>query len=399
MKTKRTLIKGYWIVWTTIISFVLLQKVAVSFLGTQFSVAFFTYFVFLCTVLIRKSATFNRERTIWYFIMVIASLIAMFINSEQSSISSYVLFLIIYSTFTIDLFMTYKVKNKACVLFELLLLIGAILGIAQFMVQLMGGKYFDLLDFFPSSLKLTGFNTYYSVSYGSQINKSNGFFFMEPSFFSQFMALGIIIELLNKKRISRQIILGLGLLSSFSGTGIILLVIFVMPLLAKTKPLVRNLLLGSGCIILFIFMKTEYAEVMTSRIFEIKYSNSSAAIRFVNPTLAVLERPVFHILFGSGAGTCNMIYNQSIANFSAMPKVIYEYGLMTAIPYIVLIFKSFYRRNRDIFSTAVIVMYLFLGGNLLQPVIAFFAYFIVELYGKNPAGVKSYRSESDYVKR
>lgn len=390
MKIKRKIIKNYWIVWLTIFSFIVLQKVAVSFSGIQFSIAFFSYFCFLFIMRINKNAAFNWQRMIWYLLMVLAATIALLINPEKSSLSSFILFLIIYSTFTIDLFIPYLLKCKAKNIFEQLLLLGAILGIAQFLVQLKGGTYFELSDFLPSSLKLAGFNTYYPLTYGSEINKSNGFFFMEPSFFSQFMALGIIIEMLNQKRILRLVILGLGLLSSFSGTGIILLVIFLMPLLAKMKPFVRNFLLFCGCIILFMFMKTEYAEVITSRIFEIKSSDSSAAIRFVNPIRAIFERPFLSILFGSGAGTCNMIYDQSIANFSAIPKVLFEYGVITTVLYMGLIFKGFFRKKGDIFSIAVVVMYLFLGGNLLQSVVAFFAYFIIEIYREYPVAEISY---------
>lgn len=139
-----------------------------------------------------------------------------------------------------------------------------------------------------------------------------------------------------------------------------------------------------------MFMKTEYAEVITSRIFEIKSSDSSAAIRFVNPIRAIFERPFLSILFGSGAGTCNMIYDQSIANFSAIPKVLFEYGVITTVLYMGLIFKGFFRKKGDIFSIAVVVMYLFLGGNLLQPVVAFFAYFIIEIYREYPVAEISY---------
>ncbi len=56
--------------------------------------------------------------------------------------------------------------------------------------------------------------------------KSNGFFLMEPSACSQFMALGLIIEVLSARRIATLARFATGLLLSFSGTCWIVLAAF-----------------------------------------------------------------------------------------------------------------------------------------------------------------------------
>ena len=85
----------------------------------------------------------------------------------------------------------------------------------------------------------------YPIEYGSEYYKSNGVFMLEPSHFSQILALGVIAELASRRRTTRLAILSLALLTTYSGTGPLLLAI-MSPLLA---PLVgfRNIAAGALC--------------------------------------------------------------------------------------------------------------------------------------------------------
>src|SRR5262249_41306766 len=101
----------------------------------------------------------------------------------------------------------------------------AILGVLQFVFQ---GAISRTILFFidyelPTSMLLTGYNNLNPLNYGSPWMKSNGVFLAEPSYFSQVVALGIIIEFSYRRRLWILGIYAAAMFCSFSGTGIFLL--------------------------------------------------------------------------------------------------------------------------------------------------------------------------------
>ena len=104
------------------------------------------------------------------------------------------------------------------------MLVVAIAGILQFFGQLVvkGPLLFTFVGIFRPDLISHGFNYVIPVPGLGGLNKSNGFFLVEPSSFSQLMALAIIVELEFFKPSWRLGVLGLALMLSFSGTGLLL---------------------------------------------------------------------------------------------------------------------------------------------------------------------------------
>ena len=81
-----------------------------------------------------------------------------------------------------------------------LLVIIAGLGIAQFAAQFVGLRLFAFTGLVPANFLLEqGYNLEIPVSIGETL-KSNGLFLIEPSVFSQFMAVGLMIEMLTARR-------------------------------------------------------------------------------------------------------------------------------------------------------------------------------------------------------
>ncbi len=67
------------------------------------------------------------------------------------------------------------------------------------------------------------YNYSYEIYYGSSILKSNGVVFLEASFASQFLALAIIVQILLGGGRLRLVLFGAALVSTLSGTGLLLL--------------------------------------------------------------------------------------------------------------------------------------------------------------------------------
>jgi hypothetical protein len=97
----------------------------------------------------------------------------------------------------------------------------AVCGLVQVTGEIVGGGYFlDLVGFLPDSLQLSGYSTVYQGNIGGfNFVKPNGMLALEPSFFSQFVALGLVGELHYFRRIKIFVLLVAGLFASFSGTG------------------------------------------------------------------------------------------------------------------------------------------------------------------------------------
>ena len=78
------------------------------------------------------------------------------------------------------------------------------------------------------------------MGYGSHEYRANGVFLLEPSFFSQVLAVGIVAELCTFGRLSRLALFGLALIVSYSGTGLIVLAV-CLPLCLIGRTLVASI--------------------------------------------------------------------------------------------------------------------------------------------------------------
>jgi len=90
-------------------------------------------------------------------------------------------------------------------------------------------------DYLFGFFRAGGENTIHPLFYGSTILKSNGLFLAEPSNFSQITALGILIEVLEFRRPRYLIAMALGFLVAHSGTGLLILLLF-LPLAGLRDP-------------------------------------------------------------------------------------------------------------------------------------------------------------------
>jgi hypothetical protein len=82
-----------------------------------------------------------------------------------------------------------------------------------------------LKTFVPAQFLAQGYNTSFPMEYGSSIVKANAFVFLEPSFLSQFLALALVVGVIVRVRSWQLLVLALGMASTLSGTGILLLVV------------------------------------------------------------------------------------------------------------------------------------------------------------------------------
>ena len=218
-------------------------------------------------------------------------------------------------------------------------------------------------------------NTMGTISAAGWVLKSNGIFLVEASTMSQMAALAILIEILEFRRPRYLIVLTLGFLLAYSGTGSLILLL-ALPLAALVNkraqlPIMLMTLFAVGLFATGIINLSAF----TSRVSEFQNTRASGFTRFVSsfwmaedyfPTASPLQ-----LLLGNGPG---LGFNPTLrggdavylASGSTWFNLIYSYGLIGAFLFICLM-ASCFRRSRcpKPLIVALIYTYLVTGGSLV----------------------------------
>ena len=258
-------------------------------------------------------------------------------------------------------------------LFRRFMIIVAVAGILQFFGQLAirGPTLFTWVGLIPTNLLSHGYNYVIPVA-GLALNKSNGFFLVEPSSFSQLMALAIIVELEFFKPSWRLALFGTGLALSFSGTGL-LLFMAIVPLYMIRRGWGGILVLGLPIVLFGLaLLAGPRLGMLLDRIGEFGSDQSSGFARFLSP-FYLFDEYLFQrldtTLFGMGPGAIEPYFKIAAYQIHdpTWGKLVFEYGLVGTIPFIGFVLYCFYGGARSVWlATALFFNYLLLGGNLVD---------------------------------
>ena len=229
-------------------------------------------------------------------------------------------------------------------LLTLLLLVVAIAGVAQFAAQFAGLRLFSFTGLVPDSLLFeSGYNLSIPVGIGD-ILKSNGLVLVEPSVFSQLMAIGLIVEAVAFRRLTFLAAFTTGLLLSFSGTGWVVLAAFVAGAAVTSGR--RGLLTAGGVVLLLgvglaivTFAAPEFAAALVGRLDEIGHPGTSGHLRFVTPFWMLEDILVAHppaLLLGIGSGGSEHLPLPYEYDVNTPVKIMAEYGAPVLLAYVLL---------------------------------------------------------------
>ena len=162
----------------------------------------------------------------------------------------------------------------------------AVAGLLQMAVQFVAKPewMFPLDMFLPEQLFISQFNLRIPITDSLPYLKGNGLVFLEPSHFSQFLAFSILIELAYFRRLPRLALLGLAYLTSFSGTGAILLLIVATPLMVRRRQYLMLPFLASGIVLLPWLHDIFPFSLFMARIDEFANPLGSGSMRFLAHT-------------------------------------------------------------------------------------------------------------------
>ncbi len=251
-----------------------------------------------------------------------------------------------------------------------LLLIVAIAGIAQFVAQFAGIDAFTFDQTLPTAMLATSnWNQVIPLGIGSTL-KSNGFFLVEPSVMSQFMALALMIEMLVLRRLGYLAVFGAGLLLSFSGTGMIVLAVFVLVVALRLGW--RGLAVAAAVVVLACLavglvavLAPDVAASVGSRMNEISTPGTSGHMRFITPFWLLsdtLHRTPGLAVIGLGGGVSERLVMPYDYDVNTPVKIGLEYGFPALACYLLLFLVG----RRSVLQSVLVlpgfVLLMFTGG-------------------------------------
>lgn len=321
----------------------------------------------------------SYNRLFWFLALAFTASYSLYLNFSSTMLPSYCLFIVMYFLFALNKPATAESYKGTLQAFQFLVLILSILAIGQFFAQFaIDGReliqFFGLVpDFLLASFSGGGVNTIIPVSEGSSLIKSNGMFLVEPSTLSQMAALGILIEILEFRRQRYLFCLAFGYLLSYSGTGLLMLIVF----LPFTGLINGRALVYAILVVLFAFGLSALGvidlSVFLSRMGEFEDTRASGFGRFIGPFWLTSDylhiATVRALLLGNGPGTtaaftADIWYSGGLT--ITWIKLFYEYGLIGGFIFI-LYLAACCRRT---FCPSIVVAALFfsyiIAGNFLN---------------------------------
>src|SRR6185437_3222942 len=262
----------------------------------------------------------------------------------------------------------------------------AILGVYQFVTA----DTFDPFERFGNWV-ITGFNTHGALSYGSTVLRSNGYVLLEPSFFSQYCAIAIVMEFTFFHRHWRIPLYVAGIFVAAGGTGSITLLIFLVAFAWHRNKMPQLVIVAAATLIgLWLFSDNAVVQNMLGRTSEFTEPGSSAYSRFVAPFLQVdrqlVDLPSWIVSLGPGASSGERLKLEGwspdeIGDLMAPVKMLIGYGLLGAAPFMIFIARALFSHPRSVvLSVAMFVCYTFMSASLQHPPTVYLSYLICMMF-------------------
>ncbi|HET6522632.1 MAG TPA: hypothetical protein VFG47_22835 [Geminicoccaceae bacterium] len=319
----------------------------------------------------------NFVRLVLFMLTVATMALVTAAGPKMLSLNSFLLLLVLYACFVFQLAPDRIDYLRVLRLFQNLVLICSIAGILQFAGQfvLPGPLLFTwewwLPEQFMNGGKL-GYNTVIPLYWGAKLYKSNGFFLVEPSTFSQLSAIAIVIELLFFERKWRTALYASGMLLSYSGTGLVLLAL-ALPVIFIMRRQFWLIWIGLlGVAVVAVYGEVLNVDVFTRRLEEFGSPRTSGFARYIGPWWLLGQHIVGDattVLVGRGPGSI-MAYLRNASYEVHDPtwaKLIFEYGLIGFAVFMTFFLYCLFAASPSRFmALALLFGYMTFGGMLLN---------------------------------
>lgn len=372
------------------------QRFAIPAGSSPIALSLVMTYVFVFLARMRGGVRYNRVRSELFIagaaLLVLATYLSGFFGNSIS-LNSLLLLLVLYVPWVFCISVQFRdLFVPVARFYTRIMLVAAVVGVFQLGSQYAGvWSYEDyLLNVVPESFLIQNYNVSYQLAWNDPTTKANAFVFLEPSFLCQYLALALVIALLIRAPAWQPALLGLGMASTLSGTGIILLVISVGLMVIVAPNRIRPAYVLAGAVGLAIVFATPAATILLDRKDETSQEGSSGYIRFVQPYTEVstgLTKDLSRLFVGAGPGSSDRLLTSFRSGgdavvYTIVPKLAFEYGLVAMVVFVAFLMVSVYRGPpMPVLPTAMLVMIFFLSGSLLQSHTIALAWLLTSVWG------------------
>jgi len=347
---------------------ILLQKLCILVApttGVQIPVVWL--YILLPYLVYRGNILISVTRMILLMLFFIAALTVSFFNNPIPTSLFYVFGL--YIPFMLIVKMDRPNYMRVLDIFQLFALFASIWVFMDWAFQVAGLPMPNAEHIIPKKIQFFQFNYIQPLNWNSKWYKPNAFFFLEVSYVSQVIASALIFELCIFRRFRYVIVLALGQVCSFGGTGWVLILLSLPMIIAK----LRLKMFAAALIVIPIAFYTAsqvgLVENVMLRSQEFNRKGSSADQRFAGQVEEVVRnvtKSPSAVFVGIGAG--NTLQDGRVV-WNPVVKVTSEYGLVVSFFFFSLLIVSMFS-NRIPFTVGYVntVQFLLLNGGFLVPV-------------------------------
>lgn len=351
----------------------------------------------------------DRNLAVLFGIVAIASLASCVASGEMNTLPSAMLLLVLNASFVFRRRGVLASTRGAAIGltrgFKAFMVLCVALGIMQ---VLPFNEFITVRDFLPEGWLLSGFNTSNRMDIlGMSLYRSNGFFFLEPSFFSQYLAIAILLEMARGRNLFLIAVFSLGMLLSLSGTGFIVLgtgLVLMAVRSAKPKQMAATLAPLILMVVGIVYLLPSLAE----RLNELGDEDMSGYWRFVLPFVYIFQLygdSLRGILFGVGPGVAkNSVDTALMAYSSGFGKMFYEFGILGSISLIHLHYRFCIRSFGDRWFAVTTIVFIYIVNCGIQEPATLLTIFMLAVFWSDvkprrfgAAGIQSRGSERNLI--
>lgn len=340
----------------------------------------------LAWLLVTRRAAFRTVPVALYGAVAAAALVSALVaaNSSDTRISSFSLgsllsLMVLYAGYTVGPTDRFD-GRRVFTIFLFYVRLCAVLGIAQYFAQFVGIRLFSFLVTFPALRPILVeplYNYWPILEYGSSLLRSNGFFLVEPSTFSQLLALGIVVDVFVRREWRWLPLYAVAYLVSYAGTGLLALTVAcVLSVVVAPRGSGRIILFGIVMLVAALFVALAFPSQFASlagRANEVQYAGSSGNARYM------LQFDAFgavwgetRTLIGFGPGALDRATFYAAGSGNPIVKLFIDYGFIGLGAFALFFINSLWRREFALVSLFAFANFQLGGGNLL------FAPFVVQ---------------------
>ena len=348
---------------------IITMKLAPHMAGTSIQMVLPQIYILLATLLAMRVAYFSLNRLLLYILFICGGAIANLLSGPLSQLPSFFFVVVIYITYTVEFKISKEGYKYYLNIVQIFGIVAASLVFMDWAFQILGFAMPSLDRIIPDNWIFFNYVYIQPLEWGNSYMKPNGLFFLEASYISQFLAFCLAFEICLFRRFSYLITFSVALVSTFGGTGLLLLLlcapVIIFYLRIKLIPILLIAMFVGG----IAAVQLGVLDNVEQRTEEFGKPGSSGNMRFThqwNTFVGVVQGDTEKALVGHGAG---VMLRQLHTMVIPPTKVAYEYGLIVfPFWFLFIVYCMFGRGVPFIVSWAMLMHYLFLNGSFLVPI-------------------------------